>query len=149
MTGVTLAFYKGRADKLWHRIQDWAVRVATNSIYSHVEMIDGVAEAGNMHRCLTASGREGGVRAKNIFLRSEAWDMVLVPCDNVYAVDFIETKIGKKYDYKAILLTQLINLGAEDPDKWFCSEIIAGAIQLNGDHPMHWYSPKRLMQAVR
>ncbi len=151
MTGVTLAFYKGRADKLLWRIQDWAVRFATNSVYSHVELIGGEATLDQTYLCLTASGRDGGVRAKNIHLRPEAWDLCFVPCNQDRAVQFITDRIGLKYDYKAILLSQLINLGAEDPDKWFCSEIIAAALPLDNTtppHAYHWYSPKRLAKAV-
>ncbi len=151
MSGVTIAFYKGRANKFWYRIQDAAVRLATNSIYSHVELIEGRAHLDQSYLCLTASGRDGGVRAKNIYLRPDSWDLKFVPCDATYATRFITDRIGLKYDYKAILLTQLINLGVEDPTKWFCSEIIAAALRLDQSdptHKFHWYSPKRLAAAI-
>ncbi|WP_224826303.1 hypothetical protein [Cognatishimia sp. MH4019] len=127
---VTLAFYKGRAKTRWHRFQDASVRLATRSRYSHVELIAGTALHGVTTQCLSASGRDGGVRVKRILLKPESWDLVELRIDPVNPAQFIHDRIGAQYDYKGILLSQVLALGRHYESRWFCSEICAAALDL-------------------
>lgn len=61
---ITLAFYKGLATDLWHRLQDAGIPFATRGRYSHVKFIAGAADLGQPLQYLSSSGRDGGVRSK-------------------------------------------------------------------------------------
>lgn len=141
---VTLAFYKGVGGTKFDRIVDTAIRAATASKYSHVELIVGEAESGQRHRALSSSPRDGGVRSKLIFFDQKKWDFVTVK-DAEGAWPIVTTFDGAPYDYAGAILSPLclpLNLS---PKKWFCSEIIAEAIGLK----MSWtYSPERLYRTV-
>lgn len=127
---VTLAFYKGRGTTFAKRLQDRAIRLATGGIYSHVELIAGDAVHGSPAVCMSASGRDGGVRQKTITLNSKSWDLVSMPIDDVAPCLFILDHLGARYDFKGILLSQVLALGLHHPNKWFCSEICAAALGL-------------------
>lgn len=66
---ITLAFYHGKGGSRWQRWQDRAIRWRTWGRMSHVELIEGRAEYDLPALCLSASGRDGGVREKKITLR--------------------------------------------------------------------------------
>lgn len=144
---ITLAFYKGRGDGLWIRLQDWAIRFATRSIYSHVEMISGRAELGQEAECWSSSGRDGGVRKADITLNPDHWDLVELADEPDDLTDFIKTRAfpKKKYDYIGILFSQVFSLGRHSPDKWFCSEICAAALGIPNAQRM---SPQSLYDMV-
>lgn len=144
MSIVTLAFYKGRGDTWWKRIQDSAIRTATWSRYSHVELICTKATLGQEHICLSASGRDGGVREKEILLKPESWDLLMLDCDADYAGTFIRDRIGQKYDFKGIVFSQALPWDGHNKDRWFCSEICAAALKKSKPN---WYSPKRLYKS--
>jgi hypothetical protein len=127
---VTLAFYKGTASSHWHRLQDAAIRLATRGRYSHVELIAGTALHGEAARCLSSSGRDGGVRAKRILLKPESWDLVELNIDPQGPSSFIHERMGAGYDYTGILFSQVLALGCHDESRWFCSEICAAALDL-------------------
>ena len=127
---ITLAFYKGRGKTRWQRLQDAAIRLTTRGRYSHVELIAGTALHGDIGQCLSSSGRDGGVRAKRILLKPESWDLVELRIDPDQPAQFIRDRIGAQYDYKGILLSQVLALGRHDESRWFCSEICAAALDL-------------------
>jgi hypothetical protein len=111
-----LAFYKAPG-----QIDDKLIRWWTGSPYSHVELVvDGV--------WYSSSARDGGVRAKIITPRNDAWDYLNISVDAEWLNKvFNETK-GQGYDYVNIVLTQVLPLGLERPDKWICSEWCAYAL---------------------
>ncbi|MEP4950058.1 MAG: hypothetical protein ABJU46_03680 [Paracoccaceae bacterium] len=127
---VTLAFYKGRGSSVYQRLQDGIIRSVTRGIYSHVELISGDALLGQPAVCLSASGRDGGVRHKRIVLKPESWDLVSMPVDADGPCQFIEDQLGAPYDYAGIVLSQVFAFGRHNPDKWFCSEIIAASLDI-------------------
>lgn len=43
---------------------------------------------------------------------------------------FIMDRLGDDYDNKGIVLSQIIKVGADDPHKWFCSELTSKILQL-------------------
>lgn len=142
---VTLAFYKGNGGTRWQRFIDWAIRFATGGPYSHVELIAGPAELGKAYRCLSSSARDGGVRAKRIMLAPDHWDLAALNIDPAEPVRFILDRAGARYDLRGIFLSHLLAFGGHDPDKWFCSEIIAAALGL--EHPQR-ISPNLLWEFV-
>lgn len=142
---ITIAFYHGRADRLWHRIQDRAVRFVTKSRYSHCELIAGEADLGEMQTCYSASGRDGAVRVKRMVLEAEKWDLLHVPRGADLPLARIHAVMGAPYDYKGIFLTHVLPLGRHHPDKWFCSEIIAHAL---GMPDAHQYTPGDLARIL-
>lgn len=127
---VTLAFYKGRGDSICQRLQDCVIRNVTRGIYSHVELISGDALHGSPAVCLSASGRDGGVREKRILLKPESWDLVTMRMDADAPCEFIRNHFGARYDYAGLMLSQVLAFGRHNPDKWFCSEICAAALGL-------------------
>jgi len=127
---VTLAFYKGRGNSVFQRFQDGIIRSVTRGIYSHVELISGDAMHGQTAVCLSASGRDGGVREKRILLKPESWDLVSMPLASEAPCQFIRDRLGARYDYAGLMLSQVLAFGRHDPDKWFCSEICAAALGL-------------------
>lgn len=142
---ITLAFYKGRGTSFWHRVQDALIRFATRSDYSHVELIEGPAEHGAEAVCLSSSGRDGGVRVKPILLKPESWDLVEMPDQPAEIGQFIRDRVGARYDYVGIVLSQILSLGRHSPDKWFCSEICAAALGMPNAQRM---SPQALYDVV-
>jgi len=125
---VTLAFYKGRGDSVYQRLQDGIIRSVTRGIYSHVELISGDALHGQPAICLSASGRDGGVREKRILLKPESWDLVAMHMDSGVPCEFIRGHLGARYDYAGLMLSQVLAFARHNPDKWFCSEICAAAL---------------------
>tara|TARA_R100000789_G_scaffold79866_1_gene75154 strand:+ start:170 stop:637 length:468 start_codon:yes stop_codon:yes gene_type:complete len=127
---VTLAFYRGRGNTVFKRFQDGLIRSVTGGIYSHVELISGTALLGQFSVCLSASGRDGGVRQKHILLAADSWDLVLLPMDAEAPCQFIRDHLGARYDYAGLMLSQVLAFGRHNPDQWFCSEICAAALGL-------------------
>jgi len=142
---ITLAFYKGRASNPWHRFQDGVIRRVTGGVYSHVELIAGSASLGAEHLCLSASGRDGGVRAKVLTLKPAHWDLVELINPQSSAVRFIRDRIGARYDYRGLILSQVFALGRHSADRWFCSEICAAALGLPNPQRL---SPQMLFDVV-
>jgi hypothetical protein len=113
--------------------------------YSHVELIEGRAVHGEVALCLSSSGRDGGVREKEILLKPESWSLVTLDVDPSGPANFIRTRIDAKYDYARILLSQVWAFGRHDSSKWFCSEIIGRALGL---HSSQRISPQMLFDVA-
>lgn len=141
---IFLAFYKGRG-----RWDDRLIRWATRSRFSHVELlrVNAPPADGDAARAVSASGRDGGVRCKTITFRKSNWEFLPVPwVDASEAHARAVQEFLKDYDYKGILLSQVLAISRQDPSRWFCSELCAYALGL----PMpHTYSPGQLYRLVR
>lgn len=128
---MRLALYKGRGD-----LFDKAIRWWTKSRYSHCELVlpNGLF--------LTSSPRDGGVRAKVIVPDPAQWDFIELPgLDPREVWDSFMLELGAGYDWKGIVGSQVLHLGIESRQRWFCSELCASLIGL--DHPAQ-YSPGHL-----
>lgn len=141
--GLYLAFYTGRGDSTdpW---RDRIIRWATNSDYSHVELIlDDTLAAEN--ECIAASKRDGNcVRRKRMEWKADHWHFYEIPCAPEYArkVRHYATKYeGEGYDTIGALLTVFGGFW-HSKEKWFCSELIANA--LGFPHDPHRYTPGSL-----
>lgn len=141
-TRYFLASYKGNGN-----FTDRLIRFGTRSSYSHCELVycDEVPNPGETHSCISASGRDGGVRVKDVTFKPGNWDFTAVPWAPADAWDRIAEHVGKRYDYVGILFSQVFNFKRNDAKKWFCSEICA--MGLGFDVPQH-YSPGDLKRVA-
>lgn len=107
------------------------IKLRTKSKYYHSELIlDGK---------WISSDHPGGVMIRELKdLNNDDWDYVELPPreltyeqhDDLWV--YINTQDGKGYDYPAIMFNQLVKLGVNNINKWFCSEISSKIIQLIG-----------------
>lgn len=133
-----LAFYRHRG-----LLADRAIRLATGSIYSHVEIVDGDPRGGAEMVCYAATKRDGGrVRRKRMVLPPDRWDSVEVDGDWSVVMD----ALGRPYDVRgAVLSAPRGRIGWPTPGHEFCSGLAARALRL----PDWWaYNPGELAEAV-
>lgn len=133
---IYLAAYKGKGT-LFNRL----IRLWTRSKYSHCELVmpDG--------RWLSASGRDGGVRAKRIELDLEHWDLFPLPWASAFLINTLfKHHRGKGYDWLGIFFSQLLPMAIDSKRRMFCSEFCAAA--LGFDNPQR-YSPAQLGEVVQ
>ena len=143
MIEVKIAFYKGRK-----RLADRLIQWWTNSEYSHCEIvIDGV--------WYSASLRNKGVRAKWCNPKKGNWDYVVIQCTDEEVDKIIgrfTNEMYKGYDILGLVMTQVIALGVDAKNKWFCSEICTQALMdagiILGGKDSAWYSPERLYKEL-
>lgn len=122
-----LAFYRGgsRLAKL--------IRWITWGDYAHVSYVrdDLSLELQSWFR--------GGVQASPIIgvyfpgADIDLYDVALTDCQRNAVEHFINSQLGKKYDWRGVL--HFITRRREKPkdqDRWFCSELIAAAFELAG-----------------
>ena len=101
----------------------------TDSEYFHCEIIIG-------DRWISALPEEG------IYLRklkpeiSDKWDIIdfgeieITDVQYLKIMDFVYKRIGNKYDSKGIFFSQILKVGMDDNNKWFCSELTSKILQL-------------------
>lgn len=129
---LCVAFYKG-SGKFWDRMVRWW----TDSPFSHSELLfsDG--------SYFSADAWTNKVRYTKFQPNPDNW--VVVP---LYCVDekmeqrvrwFCNGIEGSKYDYLGVALSQVIPLGIQVGDRWFCSELCTRALQQVG--LLRWYQP--------
>jgi hypothetical protein len=149
---MKIAFYKKRGtivDKTirwWTRPQKW--KIFSRSKYSHTEIVfsDGIF--------FSSSGRDGGVRFKEIEPSQTDWDFIEVPMksdDEEKVRQFCKLQNGKKYDWRAIFFSQFLELNRENSRRWFCSEICLRALQEVGfftDEKASEFSPQELYELL-
>lgn len=109
-----------------YKYVDDLIKWWTNSQYYHVGMyIDGVWIAANTE----------GVRMYNdidIIAEYDEYETVLDLTDKQYT-DLIEWCVSKNnsdYDYLGILLSTIVPARIDNPNKWFCSELVTKILQL-------------------
>ena len=147
-----VAFYKGRprpGAPLRERIKylfDGTIRLLTRSPYSHCELaIPDTARPG-VYFCVSASVRDGGVRAKTMPLSADKWVLIPLPdsinehgqLDRLY-----RNTVSQPYDWFGAV--GVVFKTRQRGDKWFCSEWCAAALGL----PDGWrWSPNDLAAIV-
>ena len=91
---VTLAFYKGTG-----RFDDRVIRWVTRSAFSHVEMLaHPPVWSGNgawIGEAWSSSGRDGGVRGKQITFHVDRWAFIAVPWAPGHALGTLQAEMGK------------------------------------------------------
>lgn len=132
---VKLAFYKAPGTLI-----DKIIRWGTKTKYSHVEFI------GPDGKGWSVSPRDTTVRKKDIDFDDGHWDLIEVPWASCELMcNRIEAEMGKKYDWKGIIFNHILSLSRSNPDKWFCSELVAYGLGL--EQP-EIYSPGSLFNTV-
>jgi hypothetical protein len=117
---------------------------------SHVEALC-VPHVKEANLCVSASKRDGyKVRRKVIEWHPRHW--VFVECEWVKSGDFakrVEPHIGKSYDRAGAICSALpdrLCKTAPDPDRWFCSELVAHGL----GYPAPWlFTPGALRADLR
>lgn len=121
------------------------IRLWTRSKYSHCEL--GVRLNGDEWDCFSSSVMDKGVRRKTIDVDLSHWDIVEL---DWIAFDEIESHYNKtkndKYDFLAILFSQVINARIHADRASFCSEWCASAL---GFESAETYSPELLANVCK
>lgn len=149
---LSVIFYKRKLPirsfgDLIDKFSDWVIRLITRGPYSHCEIAFPLNDGSDKWRCYSSSGRDGGVRIKEMVLKEDAWD--IVPINDFLGVngyftlkdldDFHSKYEGKKYDWRGALG---IGIGLKDnKNKLFCSEYCALFL---GYYESWRYSPNQL-----
>ncbi len=127
---VYLASYRGGARGL-SRIVGAVIRWVTRSEWSHCEIAIGNPLEGPAI-CVSASGMDGGVRAKEMQLDPSRWTVTPLPhvrVNQVYTA--INAFAGAPYDWAGVARFALPwAVRSEHPNRWFCSEFCAHVIGL-------------------
>lgn len=142
MARYWVAFYRGKG-----RMMDKVIRFASRAPFSHVELIrqDERPRDGDIVTCLSSSGRDNGVRIKEIELKPGKWKIYEVPWAHPSTWDRAEVHLGKPYELWMMVWSQLFKFNRNNREKWFCSELIAHALGLSMPHAK---SPGDLLRAV-
>lgn len=125
---MQVAFYNGWDNKDAN-IYDKLICIWTLSKYSHCEVIfsDGIS--------FSSSPRDGGCRYKNITYKPNNWDIYDLAIDNEHEGilrNFCDRQVGKKYDWRGIFFSVFLPLDKHNPNRWFCSEVLATLFKIEG-----------------
>ena len=129
-----LAFYKAKGNWV-----DLLIRVFTDSKYSHVEIVCN-------KDWYSSSPRDGGVRIKQIVNDGNSWDFIEVEIDKDRLSQKYREYRGRGYDFKGILLSNLLPIGWHSKDKATCSEFVADAL---GYIEPSKYSPQDVFNKIK
>jgi len=140
---MKMAFYKARYGS-W---VDYVVAFLTWGPYSHVEFVfsDGM--------WFSSSGRDGGVRYKQIEPKELHWDYLDLPLsdkDEAKLREWCDGEVGREYDWKEVSRFVFGWLGSDD-SRWFCSEIVLAGLQQVGflkKYKKEDYSPNSLYKIL-
>lgn len=113
---MKLAFYKAKGNWV-----DLLIRVFTHSKYSHVEIV-------HNKDWYSSSPRDGRVRVKQIVDDGNSWDFVEVDIDKERLYQKYREYRGRGYDFKGILLSNILPIGWHNKDKMTCSEFVADVL---------------------
>jgi uncharacterized protein YycO len=104
----------------------WAIRAVTWSRWSHVAAVIG----GEVFESRAASGVQRVAYLDALRGRGE-YELARVNCNDAKARAFLRDQIGKPYDWTAAFGVWM-HRDWQEPDSWFCSELIAAAAQAGG-----------------
>lgn len=118
---MNVLFYKASGDYIDKIIQ-------LTGPYSHceIEFSNGI--------CFSSSGRDGGVRFKNIANTTNYhinWDFLEFDIDDKELLNWAKTQVGLKYDWPGLIGT-CFNIYLESNNRWFCSEICSTICEAAG-----------------
>ena len=131
---MKLAFYKAEGNWV-----DLLIRVFTNSKYSHVEIV-------HNKDWYSSSPRDGGVRVKQIKDDGNSWDFIEVDINKERLYQKCREYRGRGYDFKGILLSNILPIGWHSKDKVTCSEFVADIL---GYEEPSKYSPQDIFNKIK
>lgn len=112
-----------------HLPASYLIRAFDFGPYSHVAAIDG-------DMIIESAFSRGGVKEdtlENLKKRSSAWYICKYPVkDREKALAAIRSQIGKPYDFTALFGIMIVNRNFQEPDSWFCSELIVYGLEKGG-----------------
>ena len=128
---LRIYFYKGAGS-----LYDRAIRWWTNSPYSHcaVTLTDVQGDI-TLYEAIEGDGVRRAHVVDEIDLRPSQWDYIDIPVSSeswTRVGDWCNNERGCGYDWLGMLLSQVLFIPREHPDKWFCSEFAAAALELLG-----------------
>lgn len=140
---IYLAFYRGEG----RFFSDTLVKRITRSDFSHCEMFTSAKppSPGETHKCITAVGKANGVCIKDVTFTPGRYEFVPVPWAPEDTIQRALGRMGERYDYWGLLMTQFFNLRRHTEDKWFCSKLCGWALGLSETHN---YAPGDLKRIV-
>ena len=129
---LTFAFYRAPG-----KFADRVIRLASWSIYSHVEFVLAPPNRAGKTFCISASKRDNNrVRAKRFVMQPDHWDYLTIPGDFEAAKAYAIDQLGTPYNTRAALLS-ITPCTAKVGDGLFCSQFM-GLIARAG----HVYVPR-------
>ena len=126
----TLQLFFGKGKSWRSRL----IRLLTWSEWSHVGIVDG-------NSVIEAAGGYGVRKVPLGMLQAKYSENEIRTLPG--NIDKARKMIGKKYDTRGILGWAFRQMW-EDPDSWFCSELVAYASELYADHVAHRITPEDL-----
>ncbi|RHW21700.1 hypothetical protein C2846_07045 [Pseudomonas jilinensis] len=110
----------------------WAIRLATWSCWSHVDLVDTGHDEPRLVGAVAPSGVVTMPMAERL-KRSTHAALVEVPHPEPHKVlQAAYSQIGKGYDWAGIAGIALRQRDWESGDRWFCSELVAWAFNASG-----------------
>ena len=139
-------------DSFLDRLYEKAIQIWTGCPYFHVQHIFN----GHVYIARTYQGVVK-LSLSDWTIDSERYDHYAIPISvsrfNHLQV-FLDSQVGKGYDWKGIFFSQALHIDEQDKKKWFCSELVARFLQLSGydnilNKHAECYSPCSLFQILR
>ena len=131
---VQIAFYKAKGNWI-----DLATRIWTNSPYSHCEIVIN-------KDWYSSSPRDGGVRIKQIVDDGNSWDFIEVYIDKERLYQKYREYKSRGYDFKGILLSNVLPIGWHSKNKVTCSEFVADVL---GYSEPEKFSPQEIWNKIK
>ena len=105
------------------KISSLAIRLFTWSRYHHCGALTSDGE-----HVIEATAKHGVIKTPLAEFNSRYRETRLaeIECDDAKAQRFLAVQISKKYDWLAVI-SIFFRLKYQRPNKWFCSELVAGA----------------------
>ena len=105
-------------------LSDRIIRFMTKSPFSHVDIV--------LDNGLLGARLNGGVKIRNFdymkFSKVVKYKVDIPDDASKVAIQAAISQIGKPYDWRAVFSWLFFMREWDDPNKWFCSELIAWAI---------------------
>lgn len=151
MSGLSIYFYKGPGG-----VFDWLIRKWTRSPYCHCCAVFTFDEG---KQVLYEAQNNVGVVSREVVadidLRPSQWDHIDIPVSpdsRQKVMEWCASEVGCKYDWLGLFWSQVLFIPREHPDKWFCSEFAAAALEQLGmlkDKKPCTFSPGSLFKALK
>ena len=145
---ITLALKKTSNDGFVGKTIEKLIKWWTRSPYFHIEMII-------KGKWISTNPTDGAVYIRELQDLKTNYDYIDIEIDGKKvkkAMVFLESQVGKKYDYLGLFFSTVIKFNLDNKQKWFCSELIAETLKIF-DQPLREdsnnYTPGDLARIFR
>ena len=133
-----IAFYKHETREFKDYIYGYLIayfqklKGRSNWNYTHVEVYK---ELEYIEVWYGATANNGVRKRAKEKVRHRNWDVYKVNMDKLNSdpINWFENELGKGYDYLGIFLSELINLDIDNKNRYYCSEAVCEAFNLEKD----------------